>query len=124
MSDLISYKKVGKTIMNLFEADEVKVVRTISNDKNHLALLGSNKKLLILPLSDLPIQKRGKGVILQRIKNGYLSDCIVFNIENGIEVSTKSKKRKYKDLQFWVGKRSQSGKIIPKGFPRSNVFSY
>ena len=42
MSDLISYKKVGKTIMNLFEADEVKVVRTISNDKNHLALLGSN----------------------------------------------------------------------------------
>ena len=124
MSDLISYKKVGKTIMNLFEADEVKVVRTISNEKNHIALLGSNKKLLILPLSDLPIQKRGKGVILQRIKNGYLSDCIVFNIENGIEVSTKSKKRKYKDLQFWVGKRSQSGKIIPKGFPRSNVFSY
>ena len=123
MSDLLTFTKAGKTILKLKKDDELKKMLIIEEDHDHVALLSTNRKLLIIKLNDLPIQKRGKGVILQKIKNGFISDSISFDLSQGIICHTKSAKRSFKELNAWVGKRSQTGKIVPKGFPKSNVFN-
>ena len=123
MMDLLTHTKVGKSILDLSIGDELKIMRIIEDDHDHLALLGTNRKLLVIKLNDLPIQKRGKGVILQKVKNGFISDSISFNLSQGIVCNTNKTKRSFKELKAWVGKRSQVGKIVPKGFPRSNMFN-
>ena len=123
MMDLLTHTKVGKSILDLSIGDELRIMRIIEDDHDHLALLGTNRKLLVIKLNDLPIQKRGKGVILQKVKNGFISDSISFNLSQGIVCNTNKTKRTFKELKAWVGKRSQVGKIVPKGFPRSNMFN-
>ena len=68
---------------------------------------------------------RGKGVILQRIKDGVLSDARVFHAETGLTWADSAGRTftlAGKELAEWQGQRAQAGKLAPKGFPRSNKF--
>ena len=48
---------------------------------DHVAAIGENRKLLVFPLTQVPEMARGKGVRLQRYKDGGLSDARVFALE-------------------------------------------
>ena len=75
--------------------------------------------MLIFPISDLPEMSKGKGVRLQRYKEGYLKDIISLNSQDGLFVKDSSgRNRHFENVRDWTGKRSQTGKIVPKGFPR------
>ena len=79
--------------------------------------------MLIFKLDVLPNLQKGGGVQLIKIKkDDFLSDVAQLNIEDGIEWYTGSKNRKLEDVKFWVGKRAQTGKKVPKFFNKNQKF--
>jgi topoisomerase-4 subunit A len=79
--------------------------------------------LLLFPLDQLPVMSRGKGVLLQRYRDGTLSDAVVFRLEAGLGWPTPKGARALAEPHYWIGKRGQAGRAVPHGFPRSNRFS-
>ena len=123
MVDLLAYTKLGKNILSLSSDEELLVFRTVNNEDDSIAIIGENHKLLIFKLSEMPLQSKGKGVILQKSKQGNLTDAITFIFSEGITCIRGNSKKIFKDLELWLGKRAQSGRLAPRGFPRSNRFS-
>ena len=79
--------------------------------------------LNLFKTKDLPTLKKGGGVQLQKIKEkNFISDIQLFNFKNGITWKTGSLNKNEKEIKFWVGKRSQSGKKIPKRFNKNLKF--
>jgi topoisomerase-4 subunit A len=66
---------------------------------------------------------RGRGVILQKYKDGGLGDAIVFTLADGLTCRIGERSRTFADIGLWLGKRAQSGRLPPTGFPRSNRFA-
>ena len=61
--------------------------------------------------------------MLQKIKKEEsLSDIQTFNLSEGITWKIGSQLRTEKDIDFWIGKRSQVGKKIPKRFNKNLKF--
>ena len=87
-----------------------------------MAAVGENHKLVIFPLEDLPEMSRGRGVLLQRYKDGGLSDVAVFALGDGLSWKSGDRIRTETDLAAWIGKRGQAGRIAPRGFSRANRF--
>jgi topoisomerase-4 subunit A len=93
---------------------------------DHVAVVGENRKLLIFPRAELPEMPRGKGVRLQRYKDGGLSDARVFALADGLtwqDSSARTWTVKPAELKEWIGARAQAGRLPPKGFPKSNKFA-
>ena len=88
-----------------------------------VALVGDNRKMLILKLEDIPLMTRGRGVILQRYKSGGLADAKVFHLSEGLSWRQgENRTRTEIDLTPWRGARGAAGRLVPGGFPRSNQF--
>ena len=123
-SEMVANTRKGKQIMNVGMPDEAKLVVSVSGD--HVAVVGENRKMLVFPLLQLPEMTRGKGVRLQRYKDGGISDVKCFAIDQGLtwedsagRVFTKTKD----ELVEWLGDRASAGRLVPKGFPRSGKFA-
>ena len=115
--DLISNRKSGKQILNLGDND--KSIKSIDVEGKEIAIIGENRKMLIIPISDLPEMSKGKGVRLQRYKEGYLKDIVSLNSQDGLLIKDSSgRNRHFENVRDWIGKRGQAGKIVPKGFPK------
>tara|TARA_B100000686_G_scaffold336919_1_gene407383 strand:+ start:96 stop:2345 length:2250 start_codon:yes stop_codon:yes gene_type:complete len=121
--DIEAQTKNGKQILNVKSPIEAKMCTPVSDDDDHVATIGTNRKMLIFPIEELPEMQRGKGVILQRFKDGQLSDAKTFKIEDGISWTTGAGTRIEKNTGPWLGKRAQAGRLPPNGFPRANAFS-
>ena len=116
--DALSNRKSGKQILNLSEGD--KAVSSDNLKGNHIVVIGENKKKLIFSLQEIPKMAKGKGVKLQRYKEGYLKKIISFNIREGLNVvDLNGRNRFFEEIENWKGKRGQAGKKVPKGFPRN-----
>jgi topoisomerase-4 subunit A len=114
----------GKQVLNVTLPAEAVLCTPIAANADHVATVGENRKLNIFKLSDLPEMPRGKGVRLQKFKDGGLSDVITFNLKEGLTWSDASGRNfTNTDLGEWIGERAQAGRLPPKGFPRSNKFS-
>jgi topoisomerase-4 subunit A len=88
-----------------------------------VATVGDNRKLLIFKLAELPEMAKGKGVRLQKFKDGGLSDARPFKLADGLSWTDSSGRNfSVSDLKEWIGERAQAGRLPPKGFPRSNRF--
>jgi topoisomerase-4 subunit A len=119
--DLLAQTKNGKQVLNVSGDVEAAACTRVEGDT--LALIGENRKLLILPLGELPEMTRGRGVILQRYKDGGLSDITTFARAEGLSwTMAGGRKRTETDLLAWLGKRGAAGRLPPKGFPRSTKF--
>jgi topoisomerase-4 subunit A len=121
---MIANTRKGKQIMNVAMPDEMKMLIAVSGD--HVAVVGDNRKMLAFPLAQIPEMSRGKGVRLQRYKDGGISDVRCFAIANGLtwEDSAGRTFTKNKDeLVEWLADRATVGRSVPKGFPRSGKFS-
>ena len=116
--DLLSNRKAGKQILNLTNDDEA-VGSDIING-SHVAVIGENKKMLLFAKEELPKMSKGKGVRLQKYKEGNLTRAISFEFDKGLNIMDKNgRKRCFNDIDIWLGKRGQAGKKVPKGFPRN-----
>lgn len=123
-SDIVATTRKGKQIMNVKLPDETKLCIPVNGD--HVAIVGENRKLLIFPLSEIPEMSRGKGVRLQRYKDGGVSDINTFNLSEGLnwrDTADRTFTKQADELVEWLGVRAGAGRMVPKGFPRSGKFS-
>ena len=121
--EVIASTRKGKQVLNVSEGEEARCIVPVDGDM--VATVGDNRKLLVFPLSEVNEMTRGKGVILQRIKDGVLSDVRVFASDAGLtwlDSAGRTFTLAGDDLAEWMGQRAQAGKVVPKGFPRSNKF--
>ena len=89
-----------------------------------VAVVGENRKVLVFPLDELPEMTRGKGVRLQKYKDGGLSDATTFAIADGLSwLDPAGRTRTETNLTEWQGKRAGTGRMAPRGFPRGNRFT-
>lgn len=123
-TEMVANTRKGKQVMNVGMPDEAKLVVPVRGD--HVAVVGENRKLLVFPLSQLPEMTRGKGVRLQRYKDGGISDLRCFAIADGLtwdDSAGRNFVRNKDELAEWIADRATAGRTVPKGFPRSGKFS-
>jgi len=123
-SEMVANTRKGKQVMNVGMPDEAKLVVPVRGD--HVAVVGENRKLLIFPLAQLPEMSRGKGVRLQRYKDGGVSDIRCFTLADGLSWDDSAGRtfvRTKDELTEWLADRAGAGRTVPKGFPRSGKFS-
>ena len=119
--EVFAQTRAGKQVLNVSGSNEAKVCVPAEGDT--VAVIGENRKLIIFDAGELPEMTRGRGVILQRYKDGGLSDAVVFNKADGLQWKSGERTRTETQLRDWIGKRAQAGRLPPKGFPRNNRFS-
>ena len=115
----------GKQLVNLKSGAKVAVIRPIPTGADAVAVVGENRKLVIFALAELPELARGQGVMLQRYRDGGLSDAIAFKLEDGLSWALggeSGRMRTETDLAPWRAARGAAGRMPPIGFPRSNRF--
>lgn len=121
--EVVALTRKGKQVLNVSEPEEACVVVPVEGD--HVATIGENRKMLVFKLDEVNEMTRGKGVILQRFKDGVLADVRVFRKTEGLtwlDSAGREFTLSWSDLRDWVGERAQAGRLAPKGFPRSNLF--
>ena len=120
-ANLVAQTKSGKQILNVKDNNKAKICKKINGDT--VAIVGNNRKLITYSIEEVPELNKGKGVILQRYKDGTLSDITTFKKEDGISWKMNGgRQRTEKDLLTWEGKRGGVGRMVPNGFPRPPLF--
>lgn len=120
--DVIAQTRTGKQVLNVKVDSVASVCRVVKGD--HIAVVGENRKVLIFSIEELPEMGRGKGVRLQKYKDGGLSDATTFNLEEGLSwLDPAGRTRTENDLAEWIAKRASAGRMAPRGFPRDNKFT-
>ncbi len=120
-ADIIASTKGGRKTLNVKGDSEAVRVIQVNGDK--IATIGDNRKILIFAIDELPVMSRGKGVRLQKFKDGGLADITTFNSETGLTFLDTSMRRN--DVPDWTlleGKRAQAGRMAPRGFSRKSSF--
>ncbi len=120
--DVMAQTKNGKQVLNVKAPVVAKLCVPVGADHDHMATIGTNRKMLVFPMAELPEMGRGKGVILQRFKDGKLSDLKSFNMERGLEYRYASGLTTVEDIRPWMGARASAGRLPPNGFPKNNRF--
>ena len=120
--DVIAQTRTGKQVLNVKGDSVASVCRVVKGD--HIAVVGENRKVLIFSIEELPEMGRGKGVRLQKYKDGGLSDATTFNLEEGLSwLDPAGRTRTENNLAEWIAKRASAGRMAPRGFPRDNKFT-
>jgi topoisomerase-4 subunit A len=121
--DVVANTRKGKQVLNV-EAP-VAAMLAVPAEGDHVAIIGQNRKLLCFPISEVAEMGRGKGVKLQRYKDGGLSDAKTFKLEDGLtwlDTSGRTWTVAQAELIEWLGHRAEAGRLPPKGFPKNNKF--
>ena len=121
MDSALAQTRSGKQVLNL--PSGARAVASCPAEGDHAAIVGQNRRLLIFPLNEIPEMTRGKGVILQRYKDGTLADVKTFNLVDGLSWRMGEKTRTERDLLAWQGRRGSAGRMPPIGFPRPARFT-
>ena len=122
IKNLISNQRKGRQFFNLKSNDNL--IKVFELNKSHIACVSKLQKLLVFGISSIPELQKGVGVNLIKIKDkDYLSDVININPDDGLSWSTGNKNRKVDNINFWIGKRAQAGKKIPKFFNKNLKFN-
>ncbi len=122
--DILAQTRSGKQVLNVKDQVTAVVCRAILPEDDHVCVVGENRKLLVFPLEELPEMGRGKGVRLQKFKDGGMSDARTFRLEDGlIWLDPAGRTRTETELAEWTAKRASAGRMAPRGFPRDNRFT-
>jgi DNA topoisomerase IV, A subunit len=117
---IIAQTRNGRKIMNISEGDAAMFCLKVTGDM--VAIVGDNRKLLVFKSEEIPTLARGRGVGLQKYKDGGLSDIQFFNEADGFSFNRSGGVSTEKELLTWLGHRAQVGKLVPFGFPKNNKF--
>ena len=120
--EVLAQTRSGKQVLNVRGDARALVCKPVAGDM--VATVGENRKVLVFDLAELPEMGRGKGVRLQKFKDGGLSDADTFDSATGLTwLDPAGRTRSETDLAEWTGKRASAGRMAPRGFPRDNKFS-
>jgi topoisomerase IV subunit A len=113
----------GKQVLNVKAPDQACALVPVEGEL--VASIGQNRKMVVFPIDQVPDMTRGRGVRLQRFKDGGLSDLRTFKARHGltwVDSAGRSFTFALKELADWRGNRADAGRLAPKGFPRNNKF--
>ena len=119
--DLLASTKSGKQVLNVNKDN--KCVVCIPAEGDMVAIIGTNRKLIVFGIEELPEMKRGQGVLLQKYRDAKLGGAKVFNSNEGLSWNLGTKTRLEKDIMSLRTKRGSVGKMPPSGFPKNNRFN-
>lgn len=120
--DCVGTTRKGKQVLNVEMPNEAKAIVTVAGDQ--VAVIGTNHKMVIFPLDQVPEMARGRGVRLQKYKDAGLSDVAVFDSKTGLtwrDSAGREQGLSWKDLSDWRGNRADAGRLA-HGLPKSNRF--
>jgi topoisomerase-4 subunit A len=121
--DCVGNTRKGKQVLNVAPPNEARAVTVVIGDT--VAAIGENRKMVIFPIDQVPEMARGRGVRLQKYKDGGLSDIATFAAAGGLswrDSADREFSATMKELADWRGNRADAGRLAPKGFPKSNKF--
>ncbi len=121
--EMIGGTRKGKALLNVDKPATARVITPADGD--HVAIIGENRKLLVFPLDQVPEMARGKGVRLQKYRDGGIADAKVFRLEEGLTWKDSAGRVftvAAEDLKEWIGNRAEAGRLPPRGFPKNNRF--
>jgi topoisomerase IV subunit A len=121
--DCVGNTRKGKQVLNVEMPNEARAVATVIGDT--VAVIGDNRKMLLFPIDQVPEMARGRGVRLQKYRDGGLSDIATFDAKDGLtwkDSAGREFSASIKELAEWRGNRADAGRLPPKGFPKSNKF--
>jgi topoisomerase-4 subunit A len=118
--EVVAQTRAGKQILNVAEGEAGRFC--VPADGDVVAIIGQNRKLLIFRLDEIPEMTRGRGVILQKYRDGGTSDIKVFTLADGLSWKMGERTRTETNLMPWLGRRATVGRLPPNGFPRTGKF--
>ncbi len=121
-SDIFAQKKLGKQIMQLGTNDFCSKVLEVGDNHDMIACSSTMRKILVCKLSEIPVMKKGLGVVLIKLKDAYLQDIQLFNSQEGFRWKSSKEIKLQSNFTPWLAKRAGSGKLPPFGFLKSNNF--
>ena len=124
--DMIGETRKGRQVLNLDPPAKAEVLVPVPSGADHVAVLGENRRLLVFPLTQVPVLGRGKGVRLQRYPEGGIADARAFALADGLswlDPAGRTFVVKMPELKDWLGARAEAGRMPPRGFPKSNRFT-
>jgi topoisomerase IV subunit A len=122
--EILAQTRAGKQVLNVKDGVTARVAAPVAEGDDAVAVVGDNRKLLVFLLEELPEMGRGKGVRLQKYKDGGLSDARSFRLSEGLSWRDPAGRTRIEtELGEWTAKRATAGRMAPRGFPRDNRFT-
>ena len=119
-ADLDTNQKAGKNVINFDDACSL-ITHQIGEQDTLVGVVSSAGHLLVYPLTELPMMKKGKGNKLIDLKDGD-SVVAITTFSEGDSLSLDSGKRtltlKPMDIANFMGTRGRRGALLPKGFQK------
>ena len=122
--ECLANTRKGKQVLNVTPPDAARALAVVEGEL--AATIGENRKMVVFPLEQVPEMARGRGVRLQRYRDGGLSDLKTFKAEQGLawtDTAGRAFSLTLAELNDWRGNRADAGRLAPKGFPRTNTFA-
>ncbi|MEM8596903.1 MAG: DNA topoisomerase IV subunit A [Pseudomonadota bacterium] len=121
--DAVAQTRSGRQVLNV--KAPARLALAVPAEGDHVAVVGQNRKMLVYPLEALPVMGRGKGVRLQKYRDGGISDARVFRLADGLSWPMGERRRSVgaEELGDWMGPRGSAGRMAPRGFPKDNRFT-
>jgi topoisomerase IV subunit A len=122
--ECLANTRKGKQVLNVAPPDAARAMALVEGEL--VATIGENRKMVLFPLEQVPEMARGRGVRLQRYRDGGLSDLKTFRAEQGLawtDTAGRAFSLTLAELSDWRGNRADAGRLAPKGFPRTNTFA-
>jgi len=120
-NDVLAQTRAGKMVLTVGEGEAARFCLPVDGDA--VAIIGANRKLLVFMLDEIPEMTRGRGVMLQKYRDGGTADIKLFTLAQGLSWALGERLRTETDLTLWLGKRGSIGRLPPTGFPRTNRFA-
>jgi topoisomerase IV subunit A len=120
--DCVGNTRKGKQVLNVEMPNEARAITTVQGDS--VAVIGTNHKMVVFPLDQVPEMGRGRGVRLQKYTSASLSDVTTFESKAGLtwkDSAGRDQSMSAKELANWRGNRADAGRIAT-GLPKSNKF--
>jgi len=124
-ASVIANTRKGKQVLNVKLPVEAVICAPVADSDDRVAVVGENRKLLIFKLDQVPEMTRGKGVRLQRYKDGGVKDAKTFASGDGltwVDGGGRTHMRGLDEIKEFTGERAQAGRIVPRGFPKNGRF--
>ncbi len=120
--ECVGNTRKGKQVLNVKMPAEGKAITVVSGDM--VAVIGTNHKMVVFGLDQVPEMARGRGVRLQKYTSASLSDVTTFDSKEGLawkDGAGRDQSMSMKELADWRGNRADAGRLA-HGLPKSNKF--
>ena len=121
--EMISNQKAGKQVLNLGKGAAATLAYDVAPAHDAVAVVGTNRKMLVFPLRELPEMSKGRGVKLQHYSKGDMADAKTFSMEEGLTWAWgQGKTRTFTEYDEVSGARASAGRAAPSGFAKNGLF--